>query len=261
MIGAGTMGQALLTGLLAHRVSRRALCASDASAATRAVIRRRFRIETVEDNLHVARQSNVVILAVKPQQFPQVLASIAGGVTKRHLVISIAAGITLRWLEQRWPGVPIIRVMPNLPATVSCGFSALTVGRWATPRHRAIARTIFEAVGEVVELPESAFDAITAVSGSGPAYVFLLIAMWEEAARALGLSPAIAQRAIRQTLKGSLELWRTRHVTAQQLIEHVASKGGTTEAALKILTQRRVAAYFLEALRAAARRSKQLAWS
>lgn len=261
LIGAGKMGQALLTGLRAHGVPRHALCASETSPQTRTTIRRRFRIKTINDSLQVARQSNVVILAVKPQQFPAVIASLEAGVTRRHLVISIAAGIRLRWLEARLPGVPIIRAMPNLPATVGCGFSAIALGRRATARHRAIALAIFRAVGQVVDLPERSFDAITAVSGSGPAYLFFLVQAWEEAARALGLPRLLAGRAIRQTLEGSLRLWQASHGSAQTLIGQVASKGGTTEAALRVLAKRRVAARFTEALRAAARRSRELSWS
>jgi len=258
IIGAGKMGQALIKGLLAHGFSRRALCAADPSHAVCASVRRRFHIETTDENLRVVHRCDVVILAVKPQQFPELMTSLAPSLTRSHLVISIAAGIRLRWLEARLPGVPIIRAMPNLPATVGCGFSAIALGRRATARHRAIALAIFRAVGQVVELPERSFDAMTAVSGSGPAYLFFLIQAWEEAARALGLPRLLAGHAIRQTLEGSLRLWQASDGSAQTLIGQVASKGGTTEAALKVLAKRRVAARFTEALQAAARRSREL---
>lgn len=261
VIGAGTMGQALIGGLLAQGVPARMLRATDASAAMRNTVRKRFRIQVGDDNLHAVRACDVVILAVKPQQFPELMTSIASGVTSRHLVISIAAGITLRWLQARLPKAAVVRVMPNLPATVGAGFSALTMGRRVTARHRQIARALFAAVGEVCELPESSFDAITAVSGSGPAYVFLLVQMWEEAARALGLPTAIASRAIAQTLEGSVQLLKVSGEPAAVLAGKVASKKGTTEAALKVLAKRRVAAHFTEALRAAAKRSQTLSWS
>jgi len=152
-------------------------------------------------------------------------------------------------------------VMPNLPATVGCGFSAIASGRRATPRHRRMAIELFSAVGEVVELPERLFDAVTAVSGSGPAYVFLLVQVWEQAARRLGLSSAVASRTIRCTLEGSVRLLQASGLSASRLIADVASKGGTTEAALRVFAQRRLQAQFDEALRAAARRSKELSWS
>jgi len=257
-IGAGTMGQALMRGLLAQGVSPRAIRATDANPQTRARVRRQLRIQATGRNADVARRADVVILAVKPPQFPEVVGELTGVVRPRQLVISIAAGITLRWLEQRLPRVPVVRAMPNLPATVGCGFAAIAGGRFASARHRAVANTIFRAVGEAVELPERHFDAITAVSGSGPAYVFFLIRMWETAAHSLGLSDAVARRAVAKTLEGSERLWQRSGEPAEALIRKVASKRGTTEAALKILARRRVARHFVEALGAAARRSKEL---
>ena len=260
VIGAGKMGQALIKGLLAQGVSRHVLHAADPNGATRQQVRRRFHLDVTDDNVRVVRRADIVVLAVKPQQFPDLVAQIAPHLSPRQLVISIAAGMTLRWLQRRLPGVPLVRVMPNLAATVGCGFSAITLGRAATQRHRTLAAALFGAVGEVVELPERYFDAVTAVSGSGPAYVFFLIDTWEKAARALGLPRAVASRAIRKTLEGSARLLRSAEEPASVLIGNVASRGGTTEAALKVLTRRRVSAHLMEALRAAARRSKELSW-
>ena len=261
VVGTGKMGQALIGGLLAQGVRASQLAGADAEAATRRLVAGRFRIRVSADTAAMAGGSQLLILAVKPQQFPALLRDIAPHVRRGALVVSIAAGITLRWLTQRLPGVAVARVMPNLPATVGCGFSALTFGRGVAARHRAQARALCEAVGQVVELPERQFDAVTAVSGSGPAYVFFLVAMWEEAARSLGLPPAVASQAIRQTLAGSSRLFEQSGEPASVLIGKVASKGGTTEAALKVLANRRVELHFREALRAAARRSQQLSWS
>lgn len=252
------MGQALIKGLLAHGLSRSALRVADPSVKARRVVRRRFRIQAVGRNASVVRESDILILAVKPQQFPTVVPELAAQLTRRHLVISIAAGMSLRWLQARLPGIPVVRAMPNLPATVGCGFTAVAPGRLAVSRHRAIARTLFGAVGAVAELPERYFHAVTAVSGSGPAYVFFLVQMWEEAARVLGLPPSVASRAIQRTLDGSVRLLQAAGEPASILIGKVTSKQGTTEAALKVLTTRRVSAHFTEALRAAARRSKEL---
>lgn len=252
------MGQALMKGLLARGVSPRRLRAADPQPVTRRRARQRFHVSTTPDNVSVVRYSDVVVLAVKPQQFPELLAQIGPHLTRRQLVISIAAGVTLRWLQSRLPRAPIIRVMPNLPATVGCAFSAMTLGRRATARHRAIVEALFGAVGDVVELPERSFDAVTAVSGSGPAYVFFLVQAWEHAARSLGLPDAVAARAIRRTLEGSSRLLADGDEPAAMLMQRVASKGGTTEAALKVLARRRVSAHIVEALRAAAKRSKQL---
>ena len=255
------MGQALIKGLLAHRYPRRALTAADPNARTRRDLKRRFQVSVSDDNVSVVRRSTIIILAVKPQQFPSVIAQIAPHLSRRQLVISIAAGIRLRWLASRLPGVPLVRVMPNLPATVGCGFSAIALGGAATARHRAVASALFGAVGEVVELPEQAFDAVTAVSGSGPAYVFFLVEAWERAARSLGLPAAVARQAVHQTLEGSVRLLRASDVPASVLVGKVASKGGTTEAALKVLAARHVARHLAAALRAAAKRSRVLSCS
>jgi pyrroline-5-carboxylate reductase len=251
------MGQALLKGLLARGVPRRSLGAADARRQARDAVRRRFRIWTTPDNAALVRRSDVVILAVKPQQFPEVVQPLAGTLRSR-LAISIAAGITLGWLRRRLPGVPLVRVMPNLPATVGCGFAGVAAARGTSRRHREIALAIFRAVGEAVELPERRLNALTAVSGSGPAYVFFVVDAWQRAAAALGLPAAVASAAIHATLAGSAKLLEQSGEPAAQLIRRVASKRGTTEAALKVLARRRVAAHFSDALRAAERRAREL---
>lgn len=261
IIGTGTMGQALIRGLLRAGISRARLRAADPSASMRRLAARRFGVQVSADNAQAIRGSGVVLLAVKPQQMADVVAQLAPRLSRHQLVISIAAGVTLRWLQVRLPKVAIIRVMPNLPATVSVGFSAITPGSAATSRHRTMARALFGAVGEVVELPERYFDAVTAVSGSGPAYVFYFVQMWEDAARALGLPDAIARRAVRRTLEGSARLLQASGEPAAVLVGKVASKRGTTEAALTVLARRAVSAHFAQALRAAAKRSKELSCS
>lgn len=260
-IGAGAMGQALMRGLIGRGVPRVSLSASDPSGQVRRAVRSVLRVRVGLDNLAVLRHADIVVLAVKPQQCPEVIAQIAPHLAGRHLVLSIAAGISLRWLEARLPGIPVVRAMPNLPATIGRGFATIALGREAAPAHRAIAFAIFGAAGDVVELPERHFDAITAVSGSGPAYVFFLAEAWLQAARALGLPQEIAEQAIGRTLEGSVELLRVSNEPASRLIQRVASKGGTTEAALSVLAARRVSASWVAALQAAARRSKALSWS
>ncbi len=258
VIGAGTMGQAILKGLLARGMPRRALIAADTDAATRRRVARRFGIAVSAEPRDVARRARIVLLAVKPQQLPGAVARIAPQMRPRQLVISIAAGITVRWLERRLPGAAVIRAMPNLPATVGAGFTAITAGQRARAADRRAARRLFEAVGAVAELPERHFDAITAVSGSGPAYLFYLVHAWGTAAQALGLPDQVAQEAIRTTLEGSLKLLEASGEPAEALVKKVASKGGTTEAALTVLQRGRVSERFVAALTAAARRSKEL---
>jgi len=257
-IGAGTMGQALMRGLIAQGLNPGQLLAADANPSTRRSVEKSLRVPTVAENAEVIQAADIILLAVKPQQLADVLREIKSLVTPRQLVISIAAGISLHWLQKYLGRVPLVRVMPNLPATVGCGFSAIALGRTATSRHGAMARALFGAVGDVVELPERLFDAITAVSGSGPAYLFFFVDAWERAARALGLPSSIATAAVRATLAGSLRLLQMSGEQPATLIRRVASKKGTTEAALRVLTERHVAQHVTEALRAAARRSKEL---
>ena len=257
-IGAGTMGQALIQGLMAKGIPRRSLRAADASPETRQMVRRRFRIATADDNAALARWADVVILAVKPQQLADAVSKIEKAAYRGRLVISIAAGVTLRWLRARLPGAALVRVMPNLPSTVGCGFAAVAAGPGTSARHRAIARAIFDAVGVAVEVPERRLNAVTAISGSGPAYVFFLLGAWEQAARALGLPERVGSSAVRRTLEGSLRLLESSGASPEALIRRVASKRGTTEAALKVLAHHRVAAHFVEALRAAANRAEEL---
>ena len=256
-IGAGTMGQALIAGLRAKGVSGRSILAVDLSAARRAQVRR-LGARATADSCAVACAGDVIVLAVKPQQMASVVSELAPCIARRQLVISIAAGITLRWLQDRLPGAPVIRVMPNLPATVGHGFTAYALGRRATARHQEIAATLFGAVGETVEVPERLLDAVTAVSGSGPAYIFYLAHVWEAAAVALGLPRAIAHRAVKRTLIGSAALLAGSETSPKEWIARVASKKGTTEAALRVLARRGVSRHVAEALRAAARRSRAL---
>lgn len=257
VIGAGKMGQALIRGLLAQGSSPKSISASDSDRKARRAAASALKIAVCKDNAAVVGRSSVILLAVKPQQFPELIDAIAPQVSSRHLVISIAAGIRLDWLQKHLPRAAVVRVMPNLPATVGCGFSALAFGRRVTAPQKKVATAIFSAVGEVVALSERYFDAVTAVSGSGPAYVFWLVKAWQEAAVALGLPASIAKAAVYSTLRGSERLL-ARKADASALIKRVASKGGTTEAALKVLEKRRTQAYFIEALRAAAARSRQL---
>ena len=257
LIGAGTMGQGLIRGLIARGVRPGSLYAADPRAAIRRQVAR-LGVRTTAQNRALVRAVDIIVLAVKPQEMSGVLHGLASQIRPRGLVISIAAGVTRRALQARLPGVPLVRVMPNLPATVGSGFSAFTLGRHATARHRSITRAIFGAVGEAVELPERWLDAITAVSGSGPAYLFFLAQAWEEAGVSLGLSRAIAQQAVRRTLAGSLALLEQGMLSPQAWIARVASKRGTTEAALRVLARHRVRQHVVAAVRAAAKRSQEL---
>jgi len=256
-IGAGTMGQALMRGLIARGLRPRALIASDPRGAMRRRVGR-LRVRTTASNCEIACEADLIILAVKPQEVFSVLEEVGECVHKRQLVISIAAGVTRAALQARLPGMPLVRVMPNLPATVGQGFAAYALGRYASARHRAMIETVFNAVGVSVELPERLLDAVTAVSGSGPAYLFYLAQVLEEAGRRLGLPRRVAEQAVRHTLLGGATLLVGEDTSAEAWMRRVASKRGTTEAALRHFARRGVKGHLIEGVRAAARRSKEL---
>jgi len=259
VIGCGTMGSAILRGLLAAGVARPTqLIGADPAAAKRASLRG-VRVRIAPSNRALVQQSTVVILAVKPQELVAVARQIAPALTSRHLVISIAAGLSTRRIEAALGrAVPLIRVMPNTPVQIRQGISVICRGRWARSPHARTATAIFGALGDVLELPERSFHAVTAVSGSGPAYLFFLMEQMFTAGRRLGLPAAALERLVRQTVVGSAQLAAAGGESPSVLRARVTSKGGTTEAALRAFAQARVPQGIVRGLLAAARRSAQL---
>ena len=259
VIGCGTMGIAILRGLrTARHVTAGQTIGADPTPA-RAAVLRRLGVRRAPSNLALVQASNVVIVAVKPQQMRDVLREIAPELTSRHLVISIAAGISTRQIERViGASIPVVRAMPNTPAQIRQGMSVLCGGRAARASHRATARAIFDALGETLELPERLFHAVTAISGSGPAYLFLLMEAMLAAGRHLELPPAALDRLVRQTVVGSAQLAAASTESPSILRQRVTSKGGTTEAALRTFARRRVPQALIAGIEAAARRAHQL---
>ena len=260
IIGAGNMGQALIKGLVEAGVAPTRLALVEADRTRARVVARRTRVRAVTVS-QVARECDVVVLAVKPQDLMPVLIELRErwkSGRRRALVISIAAGVRLASLERRLGRVSVVRVMPNLPATVGEGMSALTRGRFATAVDMAAANAIFQCVGDVVELPERLFDVVTAISGSGPAYFFLIFQALRDAGIRGGLPKTIAQRLAVQTAQGSARLALQVREELEALIARVASKKGTTEAALKVFRRGRLAQLIQAGVRAATARSRAL---
>mgnify|MGYP001619153493 CR=1 FL=1 len=272
VIGAGNMGQALIRGLLQAGVPSGRVVVVEADTSRRQRVRRAFRVQASSLD-EVPKRCDVIIIAVKPQDLPPLLDQLAWGLRTRGrppLVISIAAGVRLAALEgrlsrarpgersSRRAGVPVVRVMPNLPAKVGCGISAMAAGRAVRAPHLALARAIFGCVGEVVELPERLFDTVTAISGSGPAYFFLIFKALRDAGARAGLPRRIAQQLALRTAAGSVALAEASRQTLEDLIAQVASKRGTTEAALQVFDRRRLAEIIEAGVAAAIRRSRAL---
>jgi len=272
-IGAGNMAEALARGLVENKVFKASeLIASDVDAARRRKFKGALKIEVTTDNLKVLSSSRAVLFAVKPQTIDAVLTELAraaggegngasrGGGLGAKLFVSIAAGVTLSRLEGALGGrARVIRVMPNAPAMVGQGMAALVRGRNATRADEAFALKIFRAVGDAVALKDEALlDTVTALSGSGPAYVYLFAKALADAAVAQGLPPELALRMALKTIRGAEENMRRSPMTAAELIRIVASPGGTTEAALKQLGADGFSDIVARAIHAAAERSRQL---
>lgn len=252
------MGEALLSGILRNRlVPKSRLSVSEALSSKRKGLKRRYAVFVTEDNRRVALQSDVLILAVKPQQMEDVLKQIAP-LSKKSLVISIAAGIRLSWLEKQLGKIPAIRVMPNLAAAVGEAISALAKNRLCTRKHSLVAERIFQSVGEIVWVDEAKLDAVTAVSGSGPAYVAFFLQALRKGAEEIALPKELSLRLVQKTFQGSITYLLKKKIDPERFIQKVASKGGTTEAALKVFRTGRFSHTIALALRRAAERSRQL---
>ena len=248
------MGSAILSGI--HQKFDVYVCEKDKTRAN--LLRRQFHVKL--GNLEeILPQVKTILLAVKPQDFKEILREIRPQF-KNQLVISIAAGITTSYIEKRLGRkTRVVRVMPNLPAQIKEGMAGMCKGKLATSKDLALTRQIFDSIGKSVVVDEKWMDAITAVSGSGPAYVFLFVECFEKAAVSLGLNKTIVKELIQQTLKGSLALLESEGVDASDLRARVTSKGGTTQAATDVFMKHHIEKIFEEALKAAARRAKELA--
>jgi len=259
-IGAGNMAEAMVKGLLDRSVVAHAqLMVSDPAPHRLSLFTKQYKIDAGTDNDVIVKNADVVILSVKPQMMEAVLGPLRDQFRSEQLVISIAAGIRTEKLDEGCGHVPaIVRVMPNTPALVGLGVSAICAGARAKNDHLALAEALFKSVGSTLRVREEQMDAVTAVSGSGPAYVFYLIESMLEAAQQLGFSADMARQLVYQTVKGAAALADQSEETPEVLRARVTSKGGTTEAAIRVLDDEGVSAAMVSAIAAAARRSKEL---
>jgi pyrroline-5-carboxylate reductase len=259
-IGAGNMSEALIRGLLAAKaVSPRQLIATDVRAERREFFEKTFGVLVTADNGEAARAADIVVLAVKPQQMSEVLAGLRQHLTNSKLVVSIAAGVTTSRIERDLgSGMRVVRVMPNTPALIGAGAAALAKGQSATDDDLATAETILGAVGITARIEEKLLDAVTALSGSGPAYIFYITEAMIKAGVEAGLPEDMAKKLALQTVLGAARLMSEGGDPPDVLRKNVTSPGGTTEAALKLMTDKKLVDIFVEAIKAAARRSQEL---
>jgi pyrroline-5-carboxylate reductase len=266
IVGGGVMGEALLSRLIAQRLYRpEEVLVSEPQAHQRDCLAQKYGVKMTSDNRAVAAATEVLLLAIKPQVFEAVAIELAEGDGERlfeeksqPVVVSILAGVSLSKLEAAFGHQPVIRAMPNTPATVGAGITAIAPGKAVTPTQLQQAIAIFQSVGEVVEVPESLMDAVTGLSGSGPAYVAILIEALADGGVAAGLPRAIASKLALSTVLGTAQLLHQSELHPAQLKDRVTSPGGTTIAAIAQLERAGFRSALIEAVLAAKERSQQL---
>jgi pyrroline-5-carboxylate reductase len=259
-IGAGNMAGALIRGLLASSARRtEEIVASDVRAEALAALREQHGIGTTADNREAVRGAGIVVLAVKPQVLPDALDGIADALSTGALVVSIAAGVPTRAIEARLPaGTRVVRAMPNTPALVGAGATALCPGARATAADLDESHALFGAVGVVVRVDEAQMDAVTALSGSGPAYVFRMIESLIDAGVRGGLDRGTAATLAAETVFGAAKLLRETGEAPEVLRARVTSPGGTTAAGLAALDEGGFHAVVLAAVDRAIARGREL---
>ena len=258
IIGGGRIGEALLSGLLSSGWSDIVVTARTESRVDE--LRERHGVDATTANAEAIAGAAVVVVAVKPQDIDALLADIGQELSPEQTVLSCAAAITTAHIEERIAtGVPVVRAMPNAPSTVHEGMAGIAAGSHAGDEQLALAEDVLSHLGRVVRVQESAMDAITAVSGSGPAYFALLAEAMIEAGILLGLSREISTTLVVQTMLGTAKQLRDEKMHPVELRESVTSPGGTTIAAIRELEQAGVRAAFLNAIQAAMTRARELA--
>lgn len=258
-IGTGNMAEALIRGLLHAGVAEKEqVIGSDPREERCREMSGRYGIRVVEDNLEIAREADILVLSVKPQVMAKVLDQVGKAIHPRALVISIAAGIPLAAIEAKLPQARVIRTMPNTPALVGAGATAVAAGGHATDEDLKAAKRIFDSVGSTVILEEAQMDAVTGLSGSGPAYIFLIIEALSDAGVKVGLSRYNAQALAAQTVLGSAKLLIETNEHPGRLKDMVTSPGGTAIAGLHTLEAGGLRTTLMDAVEAATRRSREL---
>jgi pyrroline-5-carboxylate reductase len=261
ILGGGKIGEALLTGLLRGERTAEDIVLVERYPERAAFLHATYGVQTV-DVAEAADAARTLVIAVKPQDIDALLAQLRPTLTAEHLIVSVAAGITTARLEAGLAdGVPVVRCMPNTPALVDEAMTAVAAGAHAQEHHLAMAEALLGCVGKVVRVPESQLDAVTALSGSGPAYFFFLVEAMIDAGILLGLPRALAADLIVQTAIGSAKMLRDSGEHPVQLREAVTSPGGTTIMAIRELEVHGVRAALLAAIEAAAKRSAELGGS
>jgi pyrroline-5-carboxylate reductase len=259
-IGAGKMGEALIRGIISGGLyPPENIIAADPDEERRKRIKWELEIAATEDNRAAIAGRDIICLAIKPQNLDLVLAEISDKVTEDQLLISILAGVSTRRIEESLgKKVRVIRVMPNTPALVGAGMTGISPGRYAGPGDLKVVADIKRTVGEVLEVEEDLMDAVTSVSGSGPAYIFYFVELLARAGVKVGLSLEQSELLARKTVIGAAKLLEETGLSPEELRHNVTSPGGTTEAALKTFDRLELGKIMELAVRAARDRAREL---
>jgi len=259
IFGAGVMGETLLSGLVRAGRDAGDIIVTERREDRAAELRAKYGVRSM-GNAQAAAAADTLVLVVKPQDMGGLLEEIRDHLTPGSLVVSLAAGITTAYLQERLPeGTPVVRVMPNTPALVDQGMAAISAGSHCDEAHLAEAEQLLRSCGKVLRVPEKHQDAVTAISGSGPAYIFYVVEAMIEAGVLLGMPRSTSTELVVQTLYGAATMLKETGQHPTVLREQVSSPGGTTMAALRQLDDHKVRAAFLTAMEAAAARSAELA--
>lgn len=261
VIGGGVMGEALISRLISTQIYRPTeIIISDPQSERRDYLAQEYGVTVTGNNQDTTQATEALLLAIKPQIFRAITSELAGSKTpsKNTVILSILAGVSLNKLETAFPQHPVVRIMPNTPATVGAGVSAIAAGKWVTPPHLDLTRGIFQAVGDVVEVAETLMDAVTGLSGSGPAYVAILVEALADGGVASGLPRPIAAKLALSTVLGTAQLLSESQLHPAELKDRVTSPGGTTIAGVSQLEKAGFRSALIEAVKAATQRSKEL---
>lgn len=260
-LGAGNMAEAIIRGLLASRkMNNKNICATDVRRERLTFLQKKYKINISSCNIHSLSATDTIVLAVKPQQIKDLLTEICCYVKKQQLIVSIAAGIPTKFIEKvLCQKVPVVRVMPNTPALVGAGMTVVSRGKYAKVKHEQFVKDIFSAVGKTVCLPEKYMDTVTAVSGSGPAYVFFLAELMAKAGNEMGLPEKVVLQLVKQTVFGAAKLMIESDDLPETLRARVTSPGGTTQAAITYMQDKKFDKILIEALNKAKNRASELA--
>jgi pyrroline-5-carboxylate reductase len=260
LIGGGNMGEAILKGLIAAQLIKlQQITVTDVIEARLAYLRETYAVRALTDNAKAVAHADLIVLAVKPQDMVQTIQGIAPAVDDQKVVISIAAGVPIAKIEAAFAKpIRIVRVMPNTPALVLAGAAGLCAGSHARSEDLAVARTLFDALGKTVVVSEYLMDAVTGLSGSGPAYIFVLIEALADGGVKMGLTREAALTLAAQTVYGSAKLLLDTGLHPGELKDRVTSPAGTTIAGLHALEERAFRGAVIEAVERATLRSREL---